>query len=356
MFNITERSSALWRELTILLVVAFLILPQIGYAQDTSNEYVMIPDTVTKLLDIDDLYMGSFSKGFQVSASHPCFTVVDGVLFSKDQKTLVRYPYMRTDREYVIPNGTTSIEEDAFQFADHLHTVTLTASVTDCLDAMQNDSTCFVDFEVVPENPLYSTVKGVLYSKDQKELLCYPRGRKETHFAITEGTETIGEAAFYHCYYLSYISMPDTVHTIGNSAFGWMIDLKRVKLSSNLKIIEFAAFASSTKLRNVTLPEGLTNIEENAFAQTWLTNIHIPKTVNFIGHYAFSGCELLHSVYFENKNVNITDDAFDLFDAVSAEETFGWKGKPIVLTMYVYHGSTAEKYAVENGYALQYLD
>ena len=43
-------------------------------------------------------------------------------------------------------------------------------------------------------------------------------------------------------------------------------------------------------------------------------------------------------------------------DAPAAEQTFGWKGKPIVLTMYVYPGSTAEKYAVEKGYALQYMD
>ena len=195
-----------------------------------------------------------------------------------------------------------------------------------------------------------------LYSKDQKELLCYPRGRKKTHFSIAEGTETIGEASFLYCHYLTSVSMPDTVLTIGDSAFFGMNDLKKVEISNNLRSIEDGAFGTCTQLRNIKLPEGLTRIGEGAFMETRLTSIHIPKTVDYIGHDAFGDCDLLQSVYFENKNVMIQDDIFTSFYAPAAEQTFGWKGKPIVLTMYVYPGSTSEKYAVEKGYALQYMD
>ena len=93
MFHLRGKSTVLWRNLIVWLVAAFLIFPQIGYAQDALKEYVTIPDTVTMLLDVDDLYMGSFSKGFQVSASHPCFTVVDTRFENKTQVRIERASY-----------------------------------------------------------------------------------------------------------------------------------------------------------------------------------------------------------------------------------------------------------------------
>lgn len=234
--------------------------------------------------------------------------------------------------------------------------ITLSATVQDCLEALQSESTCLEEIEVVPENLLYSSVEGVLYSKDQKELLCYPRGRKEAHFSIAEGTEAIGEAAFLYCYYLTSISMPDTVYTIGKSAFGGMNNLKKVELSKGLKTIEVAAFGTSTKLQELTLPEGLTYIGKSAFMQTRLTSIRIPNTVNYIGYDAFGACDLLESVYFDNRNVIIEDGAFSHFFAPGAQETFGWDGDPISLTIYAYSDSSAEKYAIENGFSIQHLN
>jgi hypothetical protein len=355
MLHYWEKRSMLWRIRILWLVVALLIFPQMGFAEDAVEEYVTIPTVMIDLSEVDPLYESSSAQGFQVDSAHPCFSDIDGVLFSKDQKTLIRYPYMRAIHEYVIPSGTITIEDDAFLFADNLQKITLSATVNDCLEALQSESTCLEDIEVVPGNLLYSSVEGVLYTKDQKELLCYPRGRKGQHFSITEGTEVVGEAAFLYCYFLTSISMPDTVYMIRDSAFGGMNNLKKVDLSSGLRTIEFAAFATSTKLQELTLPEGLTYIGERAFMQTRLTSIHIPKTVNYIGYDAFGACDLLESVYFENRNVNIEDEAFSHFFAPGAKETFGWDGDPIDLTMYAYPDSTAEKYALENGFSLLYL-
>ncbi len=356
MVHLRGKSTILWRNLIVWLVAALLIFPQIGYAQDALKEYITIPNTITDLSDVDECYKPSSCSGYQVDSSHPCFSAIDSVLFSKDQKTLLRYPNKRIASAYVIPDGTTAIDENAFEFADGLQMITLTASVTDCLEAFQNPNSSFVNFHVLPENPHYSSVDGVLYSKNQKRLLVYPRGRTHTHFSIAEGTEAIGDSAFYRCDNLNVINMPDTVSSIENDAFGAMCCLTSVEFSKGLKELGDGAFDLCTNLRDIILPEGLLEIGEQAFSEARLTHIHIPKTVQTIGSDAFSYCNLLTSVYFENKNVTIKDDVFTSFDAAAAEETFGWKGKPIVLTMYVYHGSTAEKYAVANGYAMQYLD
>ena len=263
---------------------------------------------------------------------------------------------MRNNNEYAIPNGTITIDDDAFLFTECLHKITLPATVKNCLGALQSESVSINDIEVVSGNQLYSSVEGVLYSKDHKKMLCYPRGRTKAHFSIAEGTETIGDNAFLYCHNLTSISMPDTVYTIADSAFCCMNDLKKVELSNGLKTIEYAAFATSSNLQEVTLPKGLVCIGEGAFLQTRLTSIHIPKTVNYIGHGAFEACDLLESVYFENKSVSIEDDAFSHFFDLGAEETFGWNGKPIELTMYVYYGSTAETYAMKNGFSMKYIN
>lgn len=40
--------------------------------------------------------------------------VVDGVTFSADGKTLIKYPKDKVDEEYVVPEGTQIIETEAF--------------------------------------------------------------------------------------------------------------------------------------------------------------------------------------------------------------------------------------------------
>ena len=51
---------------------------------------------------------------------------------------------------------------------------------------------------VSPENSVYQSIDGVLFSKDGKILLCYPSGRSGT-YEIPENTIRIGRAAFYAC-------------------------------------------------------------------------------------------------------------------------------------------------------------
>ncbi len=51
---------------------------------------------------------------YAVEAGNPCYKSVDGVLFSADGKTLLRYPNGRKDLHYDVPAGTEVIAEHAF--------------------------------------------------------------------------------------------------------------------------------------------------------------------------------------------------------------------------------------------------
>ena len=45
-------------------------------------------------------------------------------------------------------------------------------------------------YEVSEENNTYKTVDGVIFSKDGKELVAYPGGKKVLTYTIPEGTQT----------------------------------------------------------------------------------------------------------------------------------------------------------------------
>ncbi|MBP5632612.1 MAG: leucine-rich repeat protein, partial [Clostridia bacterium] len=51
---------------------------------------------------------------FEVDSSNPFFTAVNGVFYSKNGKTLVAYPSLLNETEYIIPDSVTAINSGAF--------------------------------------------------------------------------------------------------------------------------------------------------------------------------------------------------------------------------------------------------
>jgi hypothetical protein len=60
-----------------------------------------------------------------VAEDNPAFHSIDGVLYSKDGKTLVYYPAARSGDAYTVEAGVTHLAPRAFAEAAHLRTVTL---------------------------------------------------------------------------------------------------------------------------------------------------------------------------------------------------------------------------------------
>ena len=96
---------------------------------DTNIE---IPSSVVEF-DIMFLYDNSKIKSFEVADDNQYYCAVDGVIFSKDLKILMRYPDMK-EGEYIVPEGTTKISLGSFSNNQELTTVTLPESVTEIGD------------------------------------------------------------------------------------------------------------------------------------------------------------------------------------------------------------------------------
>lgn len=122
---------------------------------------------------------------------------------------------------------------------------------------------------------------------------------------------SIGNYAFYRCYWITSVTMPESVVSIGESAFEECYDLKSMPINKGVKVIREYAFYGCSDLISVTIPDSVTSIGSSAFGYcTELSSLNIPDSVTTIGSYAFSCCEGLTSLTIPMSVFEIGDYAF----------------------------------------------
>lgn len=136
----------------------------------------------------------------------------------------------------------------------------------------RNSNFCFVD------GLLYSANKKTLYSVSKYVRFC----------KILNGVTNISKYAFYKCYNLEKVIIPNSVSIIGEYAFYKCTNLLSIRIPNGVKRINNCTFSFCYNLKNVILPKKLTYIGDNAFALCKsLKTIKIPTTVTHIGQDAF---------------------------------------------------------------------
>ncbi len=159
--------------------------------------------------------------------------------------------------ELSIPSGVQTVSLSAI-YACTIDSVRLPAAYTGELDLF--DRCTIGEWEVEAGNPRYSSVDGVLFSADGKTLINYPNGRKEIHYDVPAGVETIADRAFSDDLMeipLQSISLPMGLKSIGAYAFSGCGRLN--SLTVPLTVTELApnAFSTCVSLERLSLPPGL---------------------------------------------------------------------------------------------------
>ena len=278
--------------------------------------------TINLPASIQDLPTTKEANGFtsatnltaiKVDAGNTKFKDEDGVVLTKDGKTLVAYPFarhgvlnpayngpevtMHPGEVYSIPasvetigkgafakakeitavklNNVKKISEGAFYSVRNLRNVELGASVETIENGAISDTPDLSRFTVDNTNPNYmADAEGVIYTKNQDELVLYPSGR-EGEYSTLSTTKKIRNRAFYYAQKVTKVNFNSALENIDNDAF---------QTTTALKEITFAA------------PSSLTSIGTWVFVNTGLTKLELPASLKEIGSNAFKGNNNLKTV------------------------------------------------------------
>ena len=159
-------------------------------------------------------------------------------------------------------------------------------------DAGQIIGTNLQEIVVNGTNPNYSTIDGILYTKDMKTVISCPGG-KNGSIVIPEGVESISDSAFRECTRINgTLTLPKTLKEIGEDAFlltgGFIGDLI---IPDSVVVIGDRAFSNAGFDGKLGLPQRIEEIGNYTFASCgFVGDLIIPEAVTNIGEYAFLYC------------------------------------------------------------------
>lgn len=290
-----------------------------------------------------------------VAGTNTHFSSLDGVLFNKDQTTLIRFPLAKAGG-YDIPDGVTNIINNAFQHCAELTRVTIPSSVTVMGDTIFQgcSNLTLTHFEGNAPTSFGSQVfDGVaanhrIYYPDAATGFSsptwngYPTERFRYSYVVVGGTSVtitnyptsatgeiiipafiegkpvtrIGNNAFADCSGLTRVTIPDGVTSIGNAAFQHCSNLTQVDIPESVNSIGYWAFMNCSQLTSITIPNGVATIADSTFQFcSSLTSVIIPASVISIESFAFENCSSLIATYFAGSP---SLDGINLFEGTAS--------------------------------------
>lgn len=285
-----------------------------------------------------------------VAKNDPSYQSIEGVIYTKDGKGIVRVPQKRTElkikegctefnMQSVLYNSTDS-EGDEFNNCSKLKKIVIPSSVksinkikykTDRADAcdMHVDT-----IEIVPKdfdaNSLYAlgsslgknitieslmkllpdqiTYKDHMYITKDHGLLKYDG--KDANVEIPEEITWIAPEAFYRNETLKNVKLPSKITTIEENTFYGCSELEAVIIPDQVTMIGKSAFDECTVLKSVTFGKSLKVIKDHAFASVNIRNFTIPSGIQKIETGAFAGINQIGTVTFEGSTKYVATDAF----------------------------------------------
>ena len=274
-------------------------------------------------------------------------------VISEEDKTCAIIDYTGTAADLEIPQeidgySVTTIGDYAFEDCTSLLSVTVPAGITVIGDGAFWDCTSLANINVSADNTAYTSVDGVLFSKDMTDLLQYPIGNARTEYAIPDGVINVSNYLFWGCTTLKNLIIPDSVAVIGIDALWRCLSLENINVSADNKVyssvdgvlfnkdktellqypignprtaysipngvtsIAGYSFPECASIESITFPDSVTSIGETAFAAcSSLKSVELGSGVKTIGDYAFAWCGALTDVKIPYGVTTIGESAFD---------------------------------------------
>ena len=223
-------------------------------------------------------------KTFTISENNPCYKSMNGILYSKDGKTIGPVP-PAIPFDSINFDGISAIGDFAFcgretQRAD----IEIPSQITSIGDyAFYGYGGSWYDYDNVYEGSI--------------------------NIKFSERLTAIGDYAISNMHYLKEIDLPDSVISIGKGAFASDHNLKSITIPPKMTVISDSLFKDCYELDTFTLPEGITEIGKLAFYNNKFTNIQLPTSLKKIDDKAFLSSKL-SSIVIPNSVEYIGESAF----------------------------------------------
>lgn len=228
--------------------------------------------TVTKLSSQNtDILIPSVSEVI-VSETNPYYTLKDGMIYTKDMKTLIGCPPAMNIKELKISEQTETISDYAFFSCFNLEKAVIPANVKHINNGAFTACINLKNIEF-PES-ITSVSGGICYS-------CVSL----SNVVFKGEIEKIGYNAFENCYSLDSFDIPETVSYIGNCAF------EMAGCTENINGIHYVnnwVVGSDEEIENADIKEGTTGIAElSFFTRSYINYINVPSSVKHINYVVF---------------------------------------------------------------------
>ena len=243
-----------------------------------------------------------------VDALNAKYSSFDGVLSDKDQTELIKCPGGKT--------GSLTIPASIIRFTDY--------ALDDCSK--------LTEIIVDSHNASFRSLDGVLYNKDRTSLILCPRG-KAGNITFSSDVISIKENACIGCHNLTSIVV-DLDNTWYSSMDGMLLSKDKKTLigcpggkTGNVIIpacvtsIGMESFCSCTKITSVTIPASITNIEYYAFENCpGLTSANFLGNAPEIERDIFADTASDFTVYYLEGKTGFTPPIWKGYKAVGKDE------------------------------------
>lgn len=280
-------------------------------------EEVNLSDAVQKFPGLA-VYSSKNLMRINVSEGNQYFKSVDGVLFSKDGKTIVRYPMGKDDESYTIPEGVIIVGKEAFDYAK-ITSITIPNTVT-TIESSAFENCKNIQILEIPNSVITigssafsgcDKLDNVTMSSEVSSIESFAFGscKNLRKFYIGAKVSSINKLAFYNCQSLQEFEVDENSSFFTTqSGILYTKDMQELVkcpmalyaeeyiVPNGVKVIRAEAFATCTNIKRFYLPETLTTIGECAFENCEMASIRIPQTVTSIGESAFNRCDNLESL------------------------------------------------------------
>jgi hypothetical protein len=249
-----------------------------------------IPSSILEIEDYAFCACGCLQE-ICVDKKNPNYSSKDGVLFDKEMSVLINYPEQKSDTSYTILDGVEKVENCAFEYNEYLTSITISDTL-EMTSALFGSIPNLNQLKANKTNFYHTVIDGILFDKDMKTIIQYPRGKEGKKYIIPDGVITIADGAFSLVEDLEEIQIPNSVTEIKRNALSGC-HLNLINIPQGVTVLEEEVL-SYTRLNTISISNNITAIKEKVFFScAGIDNITIPDNVKSIGAECFASCDNL---------------------------------------------------------------